>query len=225
MKKNPFLFFTKTKHFKVIAILIFALLSTPVISYSQPPTKTIDFSSGINDVDQEYTYWCVYACWEARTGGSQDQCDACDYYVDTYVVDRYNSNDNPYPHIDNFTFNQTMADYVADITTPCGNKALYSDFGVLSNTLSSYLGAEIYTGSFVGSISDPDINYLNGPFFAISTDPLSGTGHCVLFVGSEVYNDDAFDPDSIVYIMDPDRGETISMTVGDFMDEYTQYFQ
>jgi len=222
MKKILFYLYAMTT-IKTLTIKIISLIALPLFSYSQSLTKTVDFSDQVDDVYQQYEAWCVYACWEAL--GASVQCEGCDYYVNTYIVPYYNSDQNPYHQlVDTSVFNPTMADYVADITSPCGNGSEYSYFGVLSNTLTSYFNQEVYTGTFIGGITDTTQN-LSGPLFAISTDPANGTGHCVLFFASRVYNNDPYDPNSTIYFMDPFHGAMASMTVDDFMDEYTQYFR
>src|SRR5690606_1935792 len=142
-------FFVKIKHLKAMTIYLLFLIAIPVFSYSQLPTKTVDFRSLITDVTQEYDAWCVYACLDARHS-PQDQCDACDYYVDSYIVPYYNGSINPYYRaIDNIEFNQTMADFIANESSPCDNGVEYEHFGVLSNTLSDYFNDKIYYIDFI----------------------------------------------------------------------------
>lgn len=60
--------------------------------------------------------------------------------------------------------------------------------------------------------------------YAVSLDGPNATGHCVLYYGSEVYDDDIEDPKSIAYIMDPSELNLTTIPITDFIDKYTRYY-
>ncbi len=66
-----------------VLMLIFMLCS--LCLYGQDEiTKSIDFSSQVNEVQQEEDAWCVYACLEAVDGN--DQCDYCTWFISDYLL-------------------------------------------------------------------------------------------------------------------------------------------
>jgi hypothetical protein len=128
---------------------------------------------------------------------------------------------NPYGPL-NPNFYQTMADFVSTTTSPCYETSDYGNFGVIAADLGEYFGSDVGTGEFYRLICDTIGTTPTRPIFSISSG--SGTAHCVLYVGSEIWDEDVNNIYSKITVMDPYEGNFVIMKANEFLNKYQYYY-
>ncbi len=164
-------------------------------------TKEVDFSSEVTRVTQKYEYWCVYACWESLNT-SLPQCTHCFNFLHRFYM---NGESNPYQFVSDKDFKDAIERLKADADETCNFSGIYEKFGVSGESFEAYFNSEnIYEISMVDfSKKITEENESNPSITFLVTNEDSHTRHCVVFMGSQLYNNNWFDPKSVIRIMNP----------------------
>lgn len=208
------------------AALLFATsVNTSASAIDDGLIKKVDLSSLVGKVKQKYDYWCVYACLESVTG--KDQCDYCSDYLRNRLESYYNNGENPYDdHIDSASFNRAMRSLIdSSYGAPCDSSAVYEKFGVIYSDIGDFLEDNDFeqgnSSKFYRQISLPDEDDPD-PGLLISIEGVNG--HCVVFRGSEYYDNDWFHRDSKILIMNPASDDIETITYQEFC-QYSYMYQ
>jgi len=164
-------------------------------------TKEVDFSSEVTRVTQEYEYWCVYACLESLNT-SLPQCTHCFNFLHRFYM---NGESNPYQLVTDKDFKDAIDKLKADADETCNSSDIYEKFGASGESFEAYLNSEnIYEISMIDfSKKITEENESNPSITFLVTNEDSHTRHCVVFMGSQLYNNNWFDPKSVIRIMNP----------------------
>ena len=180
-------------------------------------TKEIDFSSAVTRITQKYEYWCVYACLESLNT-SLPQCTHCFNFLHRFYM---NGASNPYQLVSDEDFKDAIDKLEADADETCNSSDIYEKFGVSGESLDAYLLSEGFSessmGSFIRKISKNDEGNPSITFFI---DMDGNTGHCVVFLGSKLYNNSWDDPKSKIYLMNPAFESIREVTLTEINDTY-----
>lgn len=184
-------------------------------------TKEVDLSGEVTTVTQKYDYWCVYACLESLNK-SMPQCTHCFNFLHRFYM---NGNSNPYQYISNEEFDNAINKLKIDTDGTCNSSKTYEKFGVAGESLNAYFQSEGFTESnirdFVRKISDKDEGDPSITFFI---DLNGNTAHCVVFLGSKLYNNTWDDPNSKIYLMNPTFKSIRETTLADIHDTYDMIY-
>lgn len=184
-------------------------------------TKEIDFSHEVTRVTQKYDYWCVYACLESLDTGFPQCTHCCDFLRRFYM----NGERNPYQFVDDEAFDNAMKVLKADTNKTCTSSENYADFGVVGEKFAEYLKFEDFSESsmrdFSKKITEEDSDDPSVSLF-VNTD--GNTAHCVVFLGSKLYNNNWSDPNSVIYLMNPEFESIRETTYHDLLGTYDDIY-
>lgn len=211
---------------KLLYYCVVAILSIVTTTQLHGQVLVKENTFDIDEVQQEYDYWCVYACIQSVDGTSQ--CDVCDGYINDFIVDAYESNVNPYSSIlSDDDYAEAMEGYIEEGDGPCSSPGKFENFGVIKDDQEnlfdkfniSKVDAEHFIVCILQNPDEPVYNYL------LVKDNNDGTGHCVVLSHTEYYDNDWYSSYSHIYIMGPSSGKEEEISYSDLMDYNTLYEQ
>ena len=203
---------------KILSLIIILMVGTqPLFPFEWEEdtlTKEVDFSEEVDNVEQEGEAWCVYASMEAVDG--MEQCTHCLNYIHSFLVGK---DDNVYgsSYIPDEEYKAAMKKFHEDSNSTCTSKETFSKFGVIGGDI-HFFESEGYhfvnNRFFVKQLMDPN-EYISSPVLLLKT--VGGYGHCIVFVSSQYYNKNWYDPSSSIEIMDPSDGHIHNINWDDLM--------
>lgn len=206
--------------FLIMGIVIL-LAGIPLNGYAQQTddelTKEVDFSKEVTEVAQEHDYWCVYACLSS-INTSSPQCTHCFNFLHQYYM---SGRPNPYQSVRKDDFDNAIKDLKADANKTCTSSSTYANFGVTGEKCDEYLRYAGFSKTSMGVFYEKITQVNSSPsitFFIDSGD--CNAGHCVVFMGSKLYNNDWYDPNSKIELMDPAFGCVRETTYGNLQTTY-----
>ena len=204
---------------KILSLIIILMVGTqPLFPFEWEEdtlTKEVNFSNEVDNVEQEGEAWCVYASMEAVDG--MPQCMRCFNYIFHFLDGKY---DNVYgsSYIPDEEYKAAMKKFHEDSNSTCTSKETFSKFGVAGGDI-RFFESEGYhfvnNRFFVKQLMDPN-EYISSPVLLLKT--VGGYGHCIVFVSSQYYNKNWYDPASSITIMDPYRGYEEKISYGKLME-------
>lgn len=209
--------------FRFLLVTLIPLIMLAEVSYGQTIYNK-DFGDKVDNVRQEYPFWCVYACLEALEN-IDEQCDYCFNFSNTYLAIHYFKRHNPYyPTVSNSHFMQTMKGLVEGDISPCWEAEDFRGFGALLSDFNSFVGPTVDREDFEKMLTGQPTD-LNSPPIGVSaaSGSTEGTGHAVVFVSSMIYGT-VSDSRSWVSVMDPDQGQEVQMSYRDFITKYKSLY-
>lgn len=213
--------FLKYLVLKMVVLGIIIPLSGIAQGTTSKLTKEVDFSNEVDEVTQKYEYWCVYACLESLNK-SMPQCTNCFNFLHKYYMD---GKSNPYQFVSDDDFDTAIEKLKLNADETCESSSIYEKFGVTGEYLKSYLQTEGFSesnmGDFMRKISKKDVGDPSITFFI---DARGNNGHCVVFLGSKLYNDRWDDPDSKILLMDPSFGFERNLTLTELTATYSTIY-
>ena len=203
---------------KILSLIIILMVGTqPLFPFEWEEdtlTKEVDFSEEVDNVEQEGAAWCVYASMEAVDG--MEQCTHCFNYIHSFLVGK---DDNVYgsSYIPDEEYKAAMKMFNEESNSTCTSKETFSKFGVAGGD-NRFFESEGYNNVsstiFVKQLMDPN-EYISSPVLLLKAD--GEFGHCIVFVSSQYYNKDWYDPSSSITIMDPSDGHIHDISWDDLM--------
>ena len=197
-------------------VVVLSIVATTQL-HSQVLVKENIFD--VDEVKQEYDYWCVHACIQSVDG--IDQCSICEGYINDFIVDAYESDTNPYSNIlSDDDYKEAMKGYIEEGDGPCSSPGKFENFGVIKGDTDDLLGnfdiSEVDSEHFIFCIlQNPDESVYN---YLLVNDNNDGSGHCVVLSHTEYYDEDWYSPYSHLYIMNPSSGKEEEISYSDLMD-------
>lgn len=205
--------------------MVVLLAVIPLNGYAQQTddelTKEVDFSRQVTEVTQEHDNWCVYACLSSLNTSSP-QCTHCFNFLHRYYM---NGQRNPYQFVNDTDFDDAIKDLKADADQTCTSSGTYGSFGVTGEKCDEYLRSEGFSKTSMGVFYEKITQVYSDPsvtFFIDLGD--SNAGHCVVFMGSKLYNNNWYDPNSKIELMDPAFGCIRETTYGDLQSTYDEIY-
>ena len=180
-------------------------------------TKSIDFGDKVTNVQQEEDAWCVYACLESVKGYTQ--CGFCRDFIYDYLMKDSCKNAYGSSYISDDDYRSALHDLDVGEDDVCINTSRYGLFGVVGGDADTFLQdilnyRIISTQDFVKNFRDVNSTLDEPPFLIFSSSDYS---HCTVLKSFELYDNDWYDKDSKITIMDPEHGDSKDITYAELM--------
>ncbi|PCH70301.1 MAG: hypothetical protein COC06_05290 [Bacteroidales bacterium] len=209
---------------KIFVNLIFIFLFSNYLFAQTELTRKVDYSSDIKTTKQKYDFWCVYACLEALDKGNQS--DNCGWYIQRFIEPRYDKEENPYHTMAWSTFEYVMNYYKENGGYKSVRKepSYFRKFGVIETTLDAYFYREnIHSISLSEITEELDSGEKHSPVIITTYPDEDSFSHMLIHIGYELYNDDWTDSRSMIFVMNPHKGEIEEMTQDEFKSKISRF--